>query len=175
MTQLLKKLGSFSFTVWISVLLMLLLIVSTVLESIYGTAFAQKTFYQAQWFNLFLSLLCVNIICATILRFPIRKYRIGFLITHIGIVGLLIGALITRVFGIDGQQVGQNRFHLIGRRSQRVGQQRLVGGLAIAIDGRFHRQDLIHFYLRDKAVTGGRQRCCWQRREAVVTDTRRHF
>lgn len=103
MTQLLKKLGSLSFTVWLSVLLMLILIVSTVLESIYGTAFAQKTFYQTRWFDFFLSLLCVNIICATILRFPIRKCQIGFLITHIGIVGLLVGALITRVFGIDGQ------------------------------------------------------------------------
>jgi len=105
MTRLLKILGSLSFTIWISVLLMLLLIVSTTLESIHGTNFAQQTFYQTKWFDLFLSLLCVNIICATVLRFPIRKYQVGFLITHIGIVGLLFGALMTRLFGIEGRLI----------------------------------------------------------------------
>ncbi len=100
---IIRKLGSLSFAIWVSVLLMLLLIVTTVLESMHGTPFVQKIFYQTKWFDFFLSLLCINIICSTILRFPFKSYHTGFVITHIGIVGLLAGALVTRLFGIEGQ------------------------------------------------------------------------
>ncbi|GEM_PF-746481 len=98
-----KKLGSVYFAVFLCIFLLLLFILSTSLESLWGTEFAQKTFYQTRWFDFLLSLLWINIFCATILRFPFQKSHAGFLITHIGILGLLFGALLTRILGVEGQ------------------------------------------------------------------------
>lgn len=98
-----KKLGSVYFAVFLCAFLLLLFILSTSLESLWGTAFAQKTFYQTRWFDLLLSLLWINIFCAALARFPFQKSHAGFLITHIGILGLLFGALLTRFFGLEGQ------------------------------------------------------------------------
>ena len=103
--RFIKWLGSVHFAVTISVLLIIVLIISTSLESLHGTAFAQKWFYQTKWFDVFLSLLWINIFCATLLRFPFKKHQIGFLITHIGILGLLLGSLVNRMYGIEGQLV----------------------------------------------------------------------
>lgn len=100
---LIKKIGSLYFAAALSVLLMVLLIISTTLESVHGTSFVQKMFYQTRWFDILLALLWLNIFCSTISRFPFKIYHIGFLITHIGILGLLLGALLTRLYGIEGQ------------------------------------------------------------------------
>jgi hypothetical protein len=102
---LIKKLGSLRFAVIVSSILMLMLVISTSLESLHGTAFAQKIFYQSRWFDLLLSLLWFNILFATLIRLPFKKHHIGFIITHIGILTLLFGALLSRVLGIEGQLV----------------------------------------------------------------------
>ena len=100
---LIKKIASIRFTVIIIVLLMIILTISTTMESKFGTPLAQRIFYQTRWFDLFLSLLWLNIFCATVLRFPFKKHQFGFLITHLGILGLLLGSLLTRLLGIEGQ------------------------------------------------------------------------
>ncbi len=103
MMAIIKKLGSVSFTVVISAALIVLSIVSTSVEAIQGTAFVQKAFYQTRWFDILVSFLWINIFCSTILRFPFKKSQIGFLITHVGILGLLAGALMARTHGVEGQ------------------------------------------------------------------------
>jgi len=103
--RLLKLLGSLKFAVFLITSLVILLIISTSLESAWGTAFAQKTFYQNRWFDLFLSLLWVNILCSTLTRYPFKKHHTGFVITHIGILILLAGALLTRLLGVEGQMM----------------------------------------------------------------------
>ena len=108
MINIVKKLGSVGFTVVISVALILLLIVSTSMEAINGTPFAQKVFYQTRWFDILVSLLWVNIFCSTVLRFPFKKVQAGFLLTHIGILILLTGALITRTHTIEGEMTLQS-------------------------------------------------------------------
>ncbi|MCA9401406.1 MAG: cytochrome c biogenesis protein ResB [Candidatus Omnitrophica bacterium] len=100
-----KKLGSLSFTVFICLFLIMLLIVSTTMESKYGTDMAQKVFYQSKWFDCVLALLWLNIFCSTVLRFPFKKKHIGFLITHASILALLIGALMSRTWGVEGQML----------------------------------------------------------------------
>jgi len=102
MINLIKFLGSVRFTVIISVGLILLLILSTSMEALHGTPFAQKTFYNTRWFDFLVSLLWVNIFCSTVIRFPFRKHQTGFLVTHIGILVLLAGALITRTHSMEG-------------------------------------------------------------------------
>lgn len=103
MDKLIKTIGSIYFTVFITVLLGLLLICSTSLESMHGTAFAQKNFYNTRWFDGLLFLLWLNIFCSTLLRFPFKKSQLSFLITHVGILCLLLGALMARILGVEGQ------------------------------------------------------------------------
>ncbi len=103
MNKIIKTIGSIYFTVFITVLLGLLLIVTTSLESVHGTAFAQKNFYNTRWFDGLLFLLWLNIFCSTLLRFPFKKSQMSFLITHIGILCLLLGALMARILSVDGQ------------------------------------------------------------------------
>ncbi len=103
--RFLKLLGSLKFAVFLIASLVALLIISTSLESAWGTSFAQKTFYQNRWFDLFLSLLWVNIFCSTLTRYPFKKHHTGFVITHIGILILLAGALLTRLLGVEGQMM----------------------------------------------------------------------
>ncbi|MBF0478234.1 MAG: cytochrome c biogenesis protein ResB [Candidatus Omnitrophica bacterium] len=105
MNFIIKKLGSVGFTVVISAGLIVLLIVSTSMEAVYGTPFAQKVFYQTRWFDFLMVLLWVNILCSTLVRFPYKKEYLGFVITHIGILGILIGAMISKYYGIDGNMV----------------------------------------------------------------------
>ncbi len=103
MRRLVAKLGSVAFTVTISIGLIILLITSTSMEAARGTSFAQKVFYQTRWFDFLIALLWINIFCSTVIRFPFRKEQVGFLITHIGILGILASALVMKHAGIDGQ------------------------------------------------------------------------
>ncbi|MBI4352456.1 MAG: cytochrome c biogenesis protein ResB [Candidatus Omnitrophica bacterium] len=114
--NLVKILGSLYFAVFLIVSLAAILTVSTCLESAYGTPFAQKFFYQAGWFDVFLALFGINIFCSAWLRFPFKKHHIGFILTHAGILTLLIGALLTRLLGIEGQMAlyeGERQNHIL--------------------------------------------------------------
>ncbi|MBI3252810.1 MAG: cytochrome c biogenesis protein ResB [Candidatus Omnitrophica bacterium] len=98
-----KLIGSLRVALFLIAALAVLLAVSTVMESAYGTPLAQKLFYGNAWFNVFLALVWFNILCATLSRLPFRKKHIGFVITHIGILTLLAGALFSRAGGVEGQ------------------------------------------------------------------------
>lgn len=113
---LVRFFGSLAFAVFLIGSLALILTVSTLLESAYGTPFAQKIFYQAGWFDVFLGLLAVNIFCSAALRFPYKKQHTGFVTTHAGILLLLAGSLLSRLFGVEGQMMlfeGEGKNHLL--------------------------------------------------------------
>jgi hypothetical protein len=59
--------------------------------------------YSTTWFLALLGLLFLNILNATISRIPYKKHHIGFVITHIGLLTLLTGSMVTSLQGIDGQ------------------------------------------------------------------------
>ena len=75
----------------------------TVIESRYNAEYSAMVMYKSNWFGLILILLWINIFCATISRIPFKKHHTGFVITHIGLLTLLIGGFITNSYGIDGQ------------------------------------------------------------------------
>lgn len=76
---------------------------TTFTEGRWGTAAAQFAVYQSWWFALLLGLLAVNVFASAAIRFPWKRYQTGFVLIHSGIVILLIGAFITRMYGIDAQ------------------------------------------------------------------------
>lgn len=103
--RLINALGSLNFALFLIGGLAVILMVSTLLESRLGTPTAQRFFYEAGWFDVFLSLVGLNVVCSTLSRLPFRKKHTGFVVTHIGLLCLLVGSLISRLFGVEGQMV----------------------------------------------------------------------
>lgn len=86
----------------ISILLLaLVLTVATVVESLYGTRAVHVLVYGTPWFGGVLFLLGLNVLCAALSRFPWKKSQTGFVLTHLGIIVLLIGSFVTQKFGVD--------------------------------------------------------------------------
>jgi hypothetical protein len=77
-------------------------IIGTFIESRFDASVAEGYVYGAPWFILWLLLLCVNLIGAVVVRFPWKKHQLGFVLTHAGIVMILVGGIIGRIWGIEG-------------------------------------------------------------------------
>ncbi len=77
-------------------------IVGTIYESSLDAKVARAYVYGAPWFNLWLLLLAANLAGAAFSRWPWKKHHVAFLITHLGIITLLAGSLIGRIWGIEG-------------------------------------------------------------------------
>jgi len=90
----------------LAVVLLAVIIVAAIAGTIYESSFDAKVarayVYGAPWFNLWLVLLGANLACSALSRWPWRKHHVAFLITHLGIITLLIGSLIGRIWGIEG-------------------------------------------------------------------------
>src|SRR5205823_6425566 len=72
------------------------------IESSFHSKIARAYVYGAPWFNIWLVLLGANLAVSALSRWPWRKHHLAFLITHLGIITLLIGSLIGRIWGIEG-------------------------------------------------------------------------
>jgi hypothetical protein len=91
------------------------LILATLLESWHSGAIAQQLVYKTWWFTLLLFLLGTNILCAALKKmdleklrrgsWPWKNYQTGFLVTHLGLITLVFGGLLTALAGEDGQMV----------------------------------------------------------------------
>src|SRR6266581_8278807 len=90
----------------LAVVLLAVLIIAAIAGTIYESSFDAKVsrayVYGAPWFNLWLILLGANLTASALSRWPWRKHHLAFLITHLGIITLLIGSLIGRIWGIEG-------------------------------------------------------------------------
>src|SRR6266536_3729939 len=90
----------------LAVVLLAVLIIAAIAGTIYESSFdaqvARAYVYGAPWFNVWLVLLGANLACSAFSRWPWRKHHLAFLITHLGIITLLIGSLIGRIWGVEG-------------------------------------------------------------------------
>src|SRR5437899_6190662 len=90
----------------LAVVLLAVLIIAAIAGTIYESSFDAKVarayVYGAPWFNVWLVLLGANLACSALSRWPWRKHHLAFLITHLGIITLLIGSLIGRIWGDEG-------------------------------------------------------------------------
>ena len=77
-------------------------IVGTICESSFDARVARAYIYEASWFNIWLLILATNLICSAFSRMPWKRHHTGFLLTHLGIIVLLAGALIGRIWGVEG-------------------------------------------------------------------------
>lgn len=76
---------------------------ATVIEKDFGTEAVQFGVYRTWWFAALLALLGLNVLAASLIRFPWKRHQTGFVITHAGIIVLLIGCLLSRMGGVDAQ------------------------------------------------------------------------
>jgi len=82
--------------------LIVAIIIGTICESTFDARVARAYIYQALWFDFWLLALAANLICSALSRLPWRRHHTGFLLTHLGIITLLTGALIGRTWGVEG-------------------------------------------------------------------------
>lgn len=96
-------LASLRLAVLLIVALVVVLAWATVIEQRYGGKAAWFGIYEAWWFSALLILLGINVLAAALIRFPWQRHQTGFVITHLGILVLLAGCLLSRIGGIDAQ------------------------------------------------------------------------
>jgi hypothetical protein len=97
-----KFFASLKLAVVLLAVLIIAAIAGTIWESSFDAKVARAYVYRAPWFNLWLVLLGANLTVSALSRWPWRKHHVAFLVTHLGIITLLTGSLIGRIFGIEG-------------------------------------------------------------------------
>ncbi|MDO4551141.1 MAG: hypothetical protein Q4C96_07815 [Planctomycetia bacterium] len=95
----LRIIGSMYFAVTLIILLSLIMGWATFVDKDYGSDASMFAIYSSWWFITLFSFLGLSVIASTILRFPWKKYQIGFLVTHLGIIILLAGCSLTLLRG----------------------------------------------------------------------------
>lgn len=97
-----RFLASLKLAVILLVALAAILSIATFYESLYDTKTAQYLVYRSPLFALFLGFLGVNLTASALMRFPWKKSQTGFVVTHLGIILILVGSLATMFYGVDG-------------------------------------------------------------------------
>jgi hypothetical protein len=90
----------------LAVVLLSVLIIGAIAGTLYESSFDAKVarayVYGAPWFNLWLLFLAANLTVSALSRWPWKKHHVAFLVTHLGIITLLTGSLIGRIWGVEG-------------------------------------------------------------------------
>lgn len=102
-TAIFKFFSSVKLAILLLVVLGISFAVGTFIESSHGAHAAQVLIYRTRWMAALLFLLALNLLASAFDRIPWKKKHIGFLTTHLGIILMLAGALVTQAFGIEGQ------------------------------------------------------------------------
>jgi len=100
--RLVHSLGSLKLAVLLLVTIAAACAVATFMESSLSFKVAKYYIYDAPWFLLWLGLLVANLSCAALTRWPWQRRHAGFVVTHGGIVLLLLGALVGQQKGFEG-------------------------------------------------------------------------
>lgn len=100
--KIFQFLASLKLAVILLVALAAILATATFYESMYDTKTAQHLVYKSPFFAIFLAVLGINLTCSAIMRYPWKKSQTGFVITHLGIIIILLGSLWTMAKGVDG-------------------------------------------------------------------------
>ena len=103
LNKIFRFFSSLKLAVPLLVTLAVLLAAGTIVESRFSTWAAKHYVYSTWWFAAFLLLLGTNVLCSALSRYPWKKHQTGFVITHSGILLILLGSLVTQQWGNDGQ------------------------------------------------------------------------
>lgn len=74
----------------------------TIMEARYNTMTAQKLVYHSWYMYGIQGFLCFILMMVMIDRWPWKKHQVGFVMAHVGLITLLYGSMMTKLWGIDG-------------------------------------------------------------------------
>ncbi len=94
-------LGSLNLAVFLLITVAAAIAFATVMESKFDTPVAAYYIYDAVWFDFWLMALALNLLCAAFTRWPWQRRHLGFVITHAGIILMLLGAVIGKSAGFE--------------------------------------------------------------------------
>ncbi len=94
-------LGSLNLAVFLLITIAGAIAFATVMESKFDTAVAAYYIYDAVWFDFWLMALALNLLCAAFTRWPWQRRHVGFVVTHAGIILMLLGAVIGKSAGFE--------------------------------------------------------------------------
>lgn len=101
-----KNIVSFLFSMFFSVLLLMMFAISiayaTFIENDFGTATAQMRIYQAWWFELLLMIGVINLAGSVFKYKLVSRKKWAILLFHLAFIVIIIGAGVTRYFGFEG-------------------------------------------------------------------------
>jgi hypothetical protein len=115
--QLFRFFASLKLAVIVIVMIGVISAIGTIVESQYDANYAQKIVYHSPYMYFALALLCVNLINVMVDRLPWKPHHAGFICAHIGIILVIVGSLVTKLYGLDGSMAidigGRSRFVMI--------------------------------------------------------------
>ncbi|MBT7608856.1 MAG: hypothetical protein HN576_03815 [Bacteriovoracaceae bacterium] len=97
-----KTVGNMKFAVLSISLFTLFMIVGTLLESYFGTDYANRIIYKKLPFMLVQFCMFASILFAAFLRLPPKKRLYGFYTIHTGLILIGCGSVVTYIAGVDG-------------------------------------------------------------------------
>ncbi len=112
---ILGVLGSVQFTIVLLGGAAIALAGGTLVEREDGAGAARALVYGSVWFQTALFLMALNLVAAVLKRIPLKKSQRPFAVTHLAIVLLLLGAWVSKAFGVEGRMG-----ILEGRREDKV-------------------------------------------------------
>lgn len=103
LTASFRFLGSIKFAIPLLTAIVLILIGATIYESEVGTSAVQDIIYKSPWFGGLMFLLAINLGASALSRYPWRGARkIGFAITHLGLIVIIAGSAAVIHLGTEG-------------------------------------------------------------------------
>ena len=103
---------SLKLAVLILISLLLMLAVGTFIESRYDAEVAKAWVYKSSYLYFLFGLLIINLLFVMFQRWPWKKRHTGFLLAHIGIITVSLGAFFSHQWGVDGSiqiPIGESR------------------------------------------------------------------
>lgn len=94
--------GNVKFAVVIILIFAAALTYGTFMESYHGTEYANRLVYKSVPFMVLQACMLLSIMCASLLRLPVRKGMWGFHVLHVGLMVIFLGSFITYQAGVDG-------------------------------------------------------------------------
>jgi hypothetical protein len=95
--------GSIKLAIPLLVLITGILVWATFYESQVGSSLVQQEVYKSPWFGALMFLLAINLTFSALSRYPWQGARkIGFALTHLGLVVIIIGSAAVIHLGVEG-------------------------------------------------------------------------
>ena len=100
--KIIKTTSSLKLAVLVILSLGIISAIGTIVEARYDAITAQQLVYDSPYMYAIMTLLCINLIGVMVDRWPWKRRHTGFVLVHTGIIITILGAWVTKEYGIDG-------------------------------------------------------------------------